>query len=48
MSVTSGDIGAIYINDKFYGYVDELNNPGGGLLLNLVLLVLIGLFKRAT
>lgn len=34
MSVTSGDIGAIYINDKFYGYVDELNNPGGGLLLN--------------
>jgi hypothetical protein len=34
MSVTSGDIGAIYINDRFYGYVDELNNPGGGLLLN--------------
>ena len=27
-------IQARYINDKFFGYVDELNNPGGGLLLN--------------
>jgi hypothetical protein len=34
MSVATGDTGAIYINDKFFGYVDELNNPGGGLLLN--------------
>jgi hypothetical protein len=33
MSVAAGDTGAIYINDKFFGYVDELNNPGGGLLL---------------
>src|SRR4051812_40948952 len=33
MSVTAGDVGAVYINDKFYGYVDELNNPGAGLLL---------------
>ena len=29
-----GDTGAVFINDKFFGYVDELNNPGGGLLLN--------------
>lgn len=34
MSIAAGDTGAVYINDKFYGYVDELNNPGGGLLLN--------------
>jgi hypothetical protein len=33
MSVAAGDTGPIYINDKFFGYVDELNNPGGGLLL---------------
>jgi|HubBroStandDraft_6_1064221.scaffolds.fasta_scaffold970689_1 hypothetical protein len=33
MSIAAGDTGAIYINDKFFGYVDELNNPGGGLLL---------------
>jgi hypothetical protein len=34
MSIAAGDTGAVYINDKFFGYVDELNNPGGGLLLN--------------
>ena len=34
ISVATGDTGAIYINDKFFGYVDELNNPGGGILLN--------------
>src|ERR1022692_1259384 len=28
-----GDTGAVYINDKYYDYVDELNNAGGGLLL---------------
>jgi hypothetical protein len=33
LSVASGDTGAIYVNDHFYGYVDELNNAGGGLLL---------------
>ena len=33
ISVTSGDVSAVYINDKFYGYIDELNNAGGGLLL---------------
>lgn len=33
MSVTSGHVGAIYLNDKFYGYIDELNNKGSGLLL---------------
>src|SRR5579871_81358 len=33
ISVAAGDVGAVYINDKFFGYVDELNNPGGGLLL---------------
>ena len=34
ISVTAGDVGAVYINDRFFGYVDELNNPGSGLLLN--------------
>jgi hypothetical protein len=34
MSIAAGDTGAVYINDKFFGYVDELNNPGGGILLN--------------
>jgi len=33
LSVATGDTGAVYINDKYYGYVDELNNAGGGLLL---------------
>lgn len=33
LSITAGDTGAVYINDKYYGYVDELNNAGGGLLL---------------
>lgn len=33
LSVAAGDVGAFYLNDKFYGYVDELNNAGGGLLL---------------
>ena len=34
ISVAAGDTGAVYINDRFFGYVDELNNPGGGILLN--------------
>jgi hypothetical protein len=34
MSIAAGDTGAVYINDKFFGHVDELNNPGGGILLN--------------
>lgn len=33
ISVAAGDTGAVYINDKFYGYCDELNNRGSGLLL---------------
>lgn len=33
ISVAAGDTGAVYLNDKFFGYVDELNNPGGGILL---------------
>jgi hypothetical protein len=33
ISVTSGDTGPVYINDKFWGFVDELNNAGGGILL---------------
>jgi hypothetical protein len=33
LSIAAGDTGAVYINDKYYGYVDELNNAGGGLLL---------------
>ena len=34
MSIAAGDTGAVYINDKFFGHVDELNNVGGGILLN--------------
>jgi hypothetical protein len=34
ISVAAGDVSAVNINGKFYGYVDELNNAGGGLLLN--------------
>ena len=33
ISIAAGDTGAVYINDHYYGYVDELNNAGGGLLL---------------
>ena len=33
ISVTGGDTGPVYINDKFWGFVDELNNAGGGALL---------------
>lgn len=33
MSVAAGDVGAVYLNGKFFGYVDELNNPGSGILL---------------
>lgn len=33
ISVTAGDISPVYINEKFYGFLDELNNRGGGLLL---------------
>src|SRR5512138_3471497 len=32
-SIVEGDTGPVYINDRFYGFVDELNNAGGGLLL---------------
>ena len=34
MSVAAGDVGPVYINGKYYGYVDELNNKGSGILLN--------------
>jgi PEGA domain len=34
VSIAAGDTGAVYINDKFFGYVDELNNAGSGILLN--------------
>jgi len=34
ISVAAGDTGAVYLNNKYYGYVDELNDAGGGLLLN--------------
>ena len=33
-SISGGDVGAVYINGRYYGYVDELNNVGSGLLLN--------------
>jgi len=52
VSVAAGDTGAVYINDKYYGYVDELNNAGGGLLLKPgtyelhVVSPLFGDFKR--
>jgi hypothetical protein len=34
ISVAAGDTGPIYLNDRFMGYVDELNNVGGGLLVS--------------
>lgn len=34
MSVAAGDAGAIYLNDKFVGYVDQMNNIGSGFLIN--------------
>ncbi len=34
ISVAGGDIGAVYVNGRFMGHVDELNNAGGGLLIN--------------
>jgi hypothetical protein len=33
ISVTAGDVSPVYLNERFYGYLDELNNAGGGLLL---------------
>ncbi len=33
ISVTSGDVSPVYINDKFYGYLDEMNNRGSGWLM---------------
>ena len=33
ISVTGGDVGAVYLNTRFVGYVDELNNLGSGILL---------------
>jgi hypothetical protein len=33
ISVTAGDTSPVYINDKFYGYVDEMNNRGSGWLM---------------
>ena len=33
-SLSGGDIGAIYINDKYFGYVQEENHAGSGLMLN--------------
>jgi hypothetical protein len=34
LSISTGDVGAVYINGRYCGYVDELNNAGSGLLLN--------------
>lgn len=33
ISVTAGDVSPVYINDKFYGYLDEMNNRGSGWLI---------------
>ncbi|HJT86357.1 MAG TPA: PEGA domain-containing protein [Bryobacteraceae bacterium] len=34
ISVAAGDVGAIYLNNRFVGYVDEMNNPGSGILVS--------------
>ena len=34
LSISAGDIGAVYLNDRFFGHVDEFNNKGSGMLLN--------------
>ncbi|MCX6591451.1 MAG: PEGA domain-containing protein [Acidobacteria bacterium] len=33
ISIAAGDTGAVMINDKFFGHVDEFNNVGSGILL---------------
>ena len=33
MSVAYGDTSAVHVNGVYHGYIDELNNAGGGLLL---------------
>lgn len=33
ISVAAGDTSPVYVNDRFMGFMDELNNAGGGLLL---------------
>jgi hypothetical protein len=33
VSITAGDTGPVYVNDKFAGFIDELNNAGGGMLV---------------
>jgi len=32
-SIVEGDTGPVYVNDRFFGFIDELNNAGGGLLI---------------
>ena len=33
LSISHGDAGPVYVNDKYWGFVDEFNNAGGGMLL---------------
>jgi hypothetical protein len=33
MSVVAGDTSAVYLNGAFWGYIDQFNNPGGGMLV---------------
>ncbi len=33
LSASGGDTSAVYVNNQFWGYVDEFNNPGSGILL---------------
>ncbi len=33
MSVVHGDISPVYLNGEFWGYIDEFNNPGSGMVL---------------
>lgn len=33
ISVTAGDTSPVFVNDKFWGHIDEFNNLGSGMLL---------------
>jgi hypothetical protein len=33
LSITAGDTGPVYINERFAGFIDELNNARGGMLI---------------
>jgi hypothetical protein len=33
ISIAAGDTGPVYVNEKFAGFIDELNNARGGMLI---------------